>query len=102
MAQRMESVAPPGAVMLSESTARLVEGAATLGEVERVLIKGTDQPVLRPAGYWACWKDVTLSDVLSRIVVGRRWEIAAIESLLDRAVDAPRRSGGRGGPTWHR
>ena len=28
MAQRMESVAPPGAVMLSESTARLVEGAA--------------------------------------------------------------------------
>ncbi|MBV8349317.1 MAG: adenylate/guanylate cyclase domain-containing protein, partial [Mycolicibacterium sp.] len=28
MAQRMESVAPPGGVMLSESTARLVEGAA--------------------------------------------------------------------------
>ena len=33
MAQRMESVAPPGGVMLSASTARLVEGAATLGEV---------------------------------------------------------------------
>ena len=33
MAQRMESVAPPGGVLLSESTARLVEGAATLGEV---------------------------------------------------------------------
>src|ERR1700743_3286079 len=31
MAQRMESVAPPGGVMLRESTARLVEGAATLG-----------------------------------------------------------------------
>jgi class 3 adenylate cyclase len=29
MAQRMESVAPPGGVILSESTARLVEGAAT-------------------------------------------------------------------------
>jgi class 3 adenylate cyclase len=28
MAQRMESVAPPGGVMLSKSTARLVEGAA--------------------------------------------------------------------------
>ena len=26
MAQRMESVAPPGGVMLSESTSRLVEG----------------------------------------------------------------------------
>ena len=31
MAQRMESVAPPGGVMLSASTARLVEGVATLG-----------------------------------------------------------------------
>src|SRR5271166_3483075 len=32
MAQRMESVAPPGGVMLSASTARFVDGAATLGE----------------------------------------------------------------------
>src|ERR1700739_2848807 len=32
MAQRMESAAPPGGVMLSASTARLVEGAAVLGE----------------------------------------------------------------------
>src|SRR6201990_1153465 len=30
MAQRMESVAPPGGVMLSASTARLVEGVASL------------------------------------------------------------------------
>src|ERR1700719_616195 len=30
MAQRIESVAPPGGVLLSESTARLVEGAAHL------------------------------------------------------------------------
>jgi adenylate cyclase len=40
MAQRMESVAPPGGVMLGESTARLVEHAAVLGEPERVRIKG--------------------------------------------------------------
>ena len=45
MAQRMESVAPPGGVMLSESTARLVEGAAVLGEPEMVQIKGAEQPV---------------------------------------------------------
>ena len=31
LAQRMESVAPPGGVMLSESTARLVEHATVLG-----------------------------------------------------------------------
>ena len=45
MAQRMESVAPPGGVMLSASTARLVEGAATLGELELVQIKGAEEPV---------------------------------------------------------
>ena len=45
MAQRMESVAPPGGVMLSDSTARLVEGAAMLGESELVHIKGADEPV---------------------------------------------------------
>ena len=45
MAQRMESVAPPGGVMLSASTARLVEGAAGLGEPELVQIKGADEPV---------------------------------------------------------
>src|SRR5271155_1315148 len=45
MAQRMESVAPPGGVMLSASTARLVEGATTLSEPELVQIKGADKPV---------------------------------------------------------
>ena len=49
MAQRMESVAPPGGVMLSASTARLVEGAATLGESELVQIKGADAAVTRPS-----------------------------------------------------
>ena len=46
MAQRMESVAPPGGVMLSASTARLVDGAAALGEPELVHIKGADEPVV--------------------------------------------------------
>ena len=45
MAQRMESVAPPGAVMLSQSTVRLVEGAAVLGEPQMVRIKGAEDAV---------------------------------------------------------
>ncbi len=45
MAQRMESVAPPGGVMLSESTARLVEHTVMLAEPEWVHIKGADEPV---------------------------------------------------------
>jgi class 3 adenylate cyclase len=86
MAQRMESVAPPGAVMLSESTARLVEGAATLGEVERVPIKGIDQPVCAqrllgmPEGRRAVGR-------AESNLVGRRWEMSAVEGLLQRAID---------------
>ena len=49
MAQRMESVAAPGAVMLSSSTARLVDGAAALDQPEMVRIKGADEPIARPA-----------------------------------------------------
>ncbi|HTQ18817.1 adenylate/guanylate cyclase domain-containing protein, partial [Mycobacterium sp.] len=45
LAQRMESVAPPGGVMLSESTAGLVEGGAILAQPEWVQLKGADQPV---------------------------------------------------------
>ena len=45
MAQRMESIAPPGGVMLSASSARLVDGMAALGDAELVRIKGSDKPV---------------------------------------------------------
>ena len=45
MAQRMESVAPPGGVMVSDSTARLVDSSAMLGEAELVHIKGATDPV---------------------------------------------------------
>jgi class 3 adenylate cyclase len=86
MAQRMESVAAPGGVMLSASTARLVEGAATLSEPELVQIKGADERVAArrllgvPEGRLAVGR-------AESNLVGRRWELSAIESLLDRAVD---------------
>ena len=44
MAQRMESVAPPGGVMLSASTARLVDRRGAR-RAELVQIKGADEPV---------------------------------------------------------
>ena len=86
MAQRMESVAPPGGVMLSASTARLVEGAATLGEAELVRIKGTDAPV-PPSGCWALAEGHRAVGRAESNLVGRRWEMSAVEGLLDRAVD---------------
>src|SRR6201987_2244540 len=42
MAQRMESVAPPDGVMLSESTGRLVGHVCLLGDPEMVNIKGAE------------------------------------------------------------
>jgi class 3 adenylate cyclase len=86
MAQRMESVASPGAVVLSASTARLVDGAAALGEPEAVRIKGADEPV-------AAQRLLGMGDQHRRVgraesnLVGRRWEMSAVEGLLERAID---------------
>jgi len=86
MAQRMESVAPPGGVMVSAPTARLVDGVVTLSEPELVQIKGADEPVAAqrllgvPEGHDAAGR-------AESNLVGRRWELSAIESLLGRAVD---------------
>jgi class 3 adenylate cyclase len=86
MAQRMESVAAPGAVMLSESTARLVEGTVALREPQLVRIKGIGEPVpahrlLGMAELHGAGRRAESS------LVGRRWELSAVEALLDRAVD---------------
>ena len=86
MAQRMESVAPPGGVMLSASTARLVEGAASLGEFELVRIKGAEEPVpaRRLLGMGDGHRAVGRAE---SSLVGRRWEMSAVEGLLDRAIE---------------
>jgi class 3 adenylate cyclase len=85
MAQRMESVAPPGGVMLSASTARLVEGAATLGESQRVQIKGADAPV--PARQLLSMGERPVVGRAESNLVGRRWELSAVEGLLERVID---------------
>ena len=84
MAQRMESVAPAGGVMLSESTARLVAHATMLGEPRKVHIKGSEDPVVarpllsmgvgrQPVGRWVS------------TLVDRRWELATLTAMLDQS-----------------
>ena len=85
MAQRMESVAPPGGVMLSASTARLVDGVASLGELELVRIKGAKEPV--PARRLLGMEERRATGRAVSNLVGRRWEMAAVEGLLERAID---------------
>jgi len=86
MAQRVESVAAPGGVMLSAATARLVEGSAVLGEPELVHIKGTDQPVAAQRLLGLSDRDRPAAGAESALV-GRRWEMGAVEGLLQRAVE---------------
>ena len=86
MAQRMESVAPPGGMMLSASTARLVEGAASLGEAELVQIKGADVPVTSQRLLSMSEERRPVGRTESKLV-GRQWEMSAVESVLDRAID---------------
>jgi class 3 adenylate cyclase len=86
MAQRMESVAAPGGVMLSASTARLVDRSAALGEPELVQIKGADKPVAAQRLLGMKERHRLIERVESDLV-GRRWEMSAVEGLLDRAVE---------------
>ncbi|MUL81317.1 MULTISPECIES: AAA family ATPase [unclassified Mycolicibacterium] len=90
MAQRIESVARPGEVMLSESTARLVEHLAVLAEPEWVKVKGSDTP-LRAYRLLGIEPPHGLSSRAEAQLVGRGWEMAALDDVLDRAIT------GRGG-----
>src|SRR6201999_4214521 len=85
MAQRMEAAAPPGGVLLSESTARLVEDRVVLAEPEMVRIKGVEAAV--PA------RRRVAADVELRRrprhegpLVGRHREMGAVTELLDQAA----------------
>jgi class 3 adenylate cyclase len=89
-AQRMESVAPAGGVMLSESTAQLVEDSVVLSEPEWVRIKASDDPV-RARRLLAIGPRRALIGRAEAGLVGRRWEMATLEEILGRAI------GGRGG-----
>jgi class 3 adenylate cyclase len=85
MAQRMESVAPPGAVMLSASTARLVDGSAILGEAELVRIKGANEPV-RVHRLLGIGERHRIGRTESNLI-GRQREISAVATLLGHAID---------------
>ncbi|WP_443678107.1 ATP-binding protein [Mycolicibacterium lacusdiani] len=84
-AQRMESAAPPGGVMLSESTTRLVEHTVVLGEPEWVDVKGADERVrarrltgIKPRDPLAGRSEASL--------VGRRSEMAVLDTMLERTM----------------
>lgn len=89
LAQRMEAAAAPGGVMLSESTVRLVEHNAVLGDPESVSVKGRALPL--PARRLIETTPFAGKLRHQSTMVGRAVELEAIEALLDRAI------GGAGG-----
>ena len=94
-AQRMESVAPANGVMLSASTARLVDGAAALGEPEMVRIKGADEPV--SARLLLAWgNSIALLGIPSRILLvgSGKWP------PLRACCSAPAMATARWSPWW--
>ncbi len=84
MAQRMEAAAPPGGVMLSGSTVRLVENLVSLEEPELVAIKGADAPV--PARRLLAIGEHQVRRRSDSPLVGRTWELNTVTALLDEAV----------------
>jgi adenylate cyclase len=96
MAQRIESVAPPGGVMLSESTARLVDDAMLLAEPEMMRIKGANDPV--PARRLLGVAPHRRMDGAESTFVGRQWEMSALAGMLGQAINGTGRVIGVVGP----
>ncbi|HEY7051679.1 MAG TPA: adenylate/guanylate cyclase domain-containing protein [Mycobacterium sp.] len=84
IAQRMESVAPPGGVMLSESTARLVEGTVVLADRESVHVKGIHAPI--SARRLLAIGDRRHLRRSESALVGRTWEVSTLSAILDEVV----------------
>ncbi|PJE19234.1 MAG: cyclase [Mycobacterium sp.] len=84
MAQRMEAVAPPGGVMLSESTARLVAATAVLADSEWVSIKGATIPMPARRLLAAARPHHPRNDPQ---LVGRTWELNTLNAILDEAIN---------------
>jgi class 3 adenylate cyclase len=86
MARRIESVAPPGGVMVSESTALLVQDRTVLSDPQLVHVKGVRDPVparlLVDAG-----RETAETHREQSTLVGRSRELATMMGELERAIN---------------
>ena len=88
LAQRMEQLAEPGHICLSENMARLVDGYFQLRDLGRREIKGVAQPMsiydLEGAGTFRTRLDRSRARGLS-VFVGRDRDMASLETALERS-----------------
>ena len=87
LAARLQQLAEPGAILVSEATSRFLPGAQ-MEVLEPVRVKGKEAPVqaYRVLGAGAVQSEETVLGAMSRSpFVGRRREMATLEELLQRA-----------------
>ena len=77
--------------MLSESTARLVEHIAAAGRTRSGCASRVPMNRCARGGWWRSARGMACVGRAEAGLVGRRWEMAALDAMVDRAI------GGRGG-----
>jgi class 3 adenylate cyclase len=91
LAARMEQLAAPGTLLMTESTARLVEGFFTLADVGVRAMKGVSADIrafeLRGIGPRRTRLDASGLRALSRLI-GRETELTWLEGILARAMES--------------
>ena len=89
LAARMEQLAQPGTVLVTEHTAKLLSGYFALRDLGAATIKGVSEPLhvyeLAGIGAWQTRFDESRARGLSRFV-GREQEMAMLEDALTRAL----------------
>jgi class 3 adenylate cyclase len=89
LAARMEDLAEPGTVFLTEATAALVSGYFRLEDLGRFTVKGVHEPLhvfgLQGVGALRTALERSRARGFSRFV-GRADEMAALDAALDRAI----------------
>ncbi|MGH9282441.1 MAG: AAA family ATPase, partial [Acidimicrobiales bacterium] len=87
LAQRMEAMAEPGRVYLTERTARLVSGQVAVTDLGRLDVKGASEPigVFALEGVILGGRRPAVRFAEAPPLVGRDEEMAALESALARA-----------------
>ncbi len=90
VAARLEQVAPPGEILLSESTLRLVRDAVDVEAVEPLALKGKPEPfpAFRLVSVDAAGEGVARRS--GEALVGRSEELSQLKQACERAVDQRR------------
>ncbi len=89
LAARLQQLAEPGAILVSEDTSRFLQGSARLEAIPPLQVKGKEEPVraFRLLGVGLLQsEDAVLGSTSRSPFVGRRREMAVLEELRERAA----------------